>query len=57
MILDILRTFRFTLYNDKTGKTITRKSKGQTRMIAFGYLAEKMKNASNYTVLDVTSAV
>jgi hypothetical protein len=57
MILDILRTFRFTLYNTKTGKTITRKAKGYTRLLAIGYLAEKMKNASNYTVINVTSAV
>lgn len=57
MILDIIRKFRFTLYNDKTGKTITRTSKGETRLIAFGYLAERIKNPANYTVLDVTSAV
>ena len=56
MILDIIRTFRFTLYNDKTGKTIVRKSKGQTRLIALGYLAEKLKFSASYTVLNAEQA-
>ena len=56
MILDIIRTFRFTLYNDKTGNTIVRKSKGQTRLIALGYLAEKLKFSASYTVLNAEQA-
>jgi len=57
MILEELkRTFRFKLYNDKTGKTINRKSIGQTRMIALAYLIERIKRPENYTLLDATSA-
>ena len=51
----MLRQFKFQLYNDKTGKEITRKSKGETRLQALIFLIGKIRHPENYTVLDATS--
>lgn len=57
MILEGLqRTFKFSLQNIKTGKILTRKAKGESRMIALAYLTEKIKHPENYVLTNATSA-
>lgn len=49
--------YSFKFLNKKTGKTITRKQKAKTRIVALTLLIQKIKDAKNLVILDVTTSI